>query len=334
MVAAIANDGTRDLFASHRIPAWHGLGTVFETEITDYREMLRMGGLDNWNVRKVALMTETRIPVPGAYATVRDTVNAEGVSVTPMGVVGERYETMQNETAFSILQSLSDGASWETAGALGTGAKVFGSLAFSREIVLDPTGVADVIKSYALCVNSHDGTSPFRFLETPTRVVCQNTLNIALKGAKNVVSIRHTATAEDRARQAAEIMRSQRVYMDAFETEAKALFEAKVSDKQYENLFTSFFPKPEVDVKGALTKWENKRGLFMQAWNGKPNAGIKGTAWGAFNALTEANQWGRGIQSDSDANSRFFAAGAGLDGPTNKFRQDALTLVKARAGVK
>lgn len=334
MPAVIANDGTRDLFASHREPAWHGLGTVFDEEVTDYNKMLNLAGLNGWNVRKEALVTETGIAVPGHYATVRDSITSDGVATIPMGVVGERYETVQNENAFSILQSLADGARWETAGALGDGSRVFGSLAFERETVLDPNGVSDVVRQYALCVNSHDGSTPFMFMSTPVRVVCQNTLNMAMGKNKGLIKIRHTATADDRSKAAAALWRAEHAYVDAFETEAQTLFSAPFSDKQYENAFTTLFPKPEEDVKGSLTKWENRRGLFMQAWNGSPNAGIKGTAWGAVNALSEANQWGRNMRQGAKGQESFFAAGAGLDGPTNLFRQNALTLVKTRAGIK
>ncbi len=329
----ISNDGTRDLFASYRQVAWHGLGNVFEEPITDYREMLNAAGLSGWNVRKEALQTVGGILVPGQYATVRDVINENGVSTVPMGVVGERYETIQNEMSFALLQTMADGATWETAGALGNGSKVFGSIAFERDIVLDPTGVADVVKSYGLTVNSHDGTTPFMFKKTNVRVVCANTLGIALAGAGDVVKIRHTATAEARANEAARIWREAAKYDDVFEAEAQALYAASITDKQYENLFNTLFTKP--DGEGApLTRWENKRGLYMQAWNGAPNAGIKGTAWGAWNALTEANQWGRGMRDSDKGREAFFSAGAGLDGPTNKFRADSFALVKARAGVK
>ena len=86
------------------------------------------------------------------------------------------------------------------------------------------------------------------------------------------------------------------------------------------------FPKPEKDVKGAAKKWETKMETFTQAWKGTPNAGIKNTAWGVFNALTEANQWGRNVRQNADnGQENFYAAGAGFDIPTNTFRQSALT---------
>jgi len=326
MVAAIAQAQGKDLFASFREPAWHRLGNVFTEEVTEYQRMLVLSGLADWNVRQVPMFTESGIEIPGQYAILAD-INGE---TRVLGVTGERYEIISNESAFAFLQSLADGARWETAGALKNGSVVFGSIAFERETVLDPTGVADVVKTYALVHTSHNGSKGLGGGLTPTRVVCQNTLNVALGNLDWRFKIRHTASAEERMVAQAELFRQAHVYFDAFEEEAQALYAKPVTDKQYDNLVTKIVGKaPENNVKGALTKYENKRELFTQAWKGAPNAGIRGTGWGAFNALTEANQWGRNTQDTDNGAENFAAAGAGFDIPTNAFRQKSLELVKA-----
>lgn len=328
MTDAIANVAGRSLFASFREPAWHRLGNVFQKEITDYQEMLVAAGLANRNIRFSALSDlETGTILENFRATLGTMPDG---TVKHYGVVGNRYEIVQNEDKFSWLQTLSDGARWETGGELNDGT-VFGSIAFDRETVLDPSGVSDVVRQYALVSGSHDGSSGITAGLTPVRVVCQNTLNIALaKGLSSKMKFRHTASVHDRMKFAAEMFRSAHSYFDAFDEEAKTLFAKPVTDKQYRNLVTRVMGKaPEANVKGAQTKYENRLGLFMQAWNGAPNAGIKGTGWGAFNALTEANQWGRNIQDTDNGLENFYAAGAGFDGPTNVFRQNAMALVQA-----
>ena len=153
---------------------------------------------------------------------------------------------------------------------------------------------------------------------------------MALSGISQSGKIRHTASAEERMTEHAEMFRHANAYFDAFDEEAKRLFAKPVSDKQYDNLVTKIVGKaPENNVKGRASKYESKRELFTQAWKGEPNAGIRGTAWGAFNALTEANQWGRNIQATDKGTENFFAAGAGFDIPTNAFRAKALQLVNA-----
>lgn len=330
MTDNITNDGQRDLFASFREPAWHGLGTVFTSEVTSSQQMLDLAGLSNWNVR------EESLDVPSAPGAEFVTPAKAIVATMPkgdvvLGVTGERYTIVQNEEAFAFLQTLHDGARWETAGAIKGGRVVFGSMAFSRDFVLDPSGVADRVESYLLVYTSHDGSTGLAGGVTPVRVVCQNTLNAAIPGVKQRFNLRHTAKVEERMAAEAALWRNANDYMDAFQVEAQALMAQKVTNDQFFSIVDGIFPKPEEDKKGSFTKWENRRGIFTQAWNGTPNAGIKGTGWGAFNALTEANQWGRGTQKTDNGAENFAAAGAGFDGPTNQFRTTALAAVKALA---
>lgn len=344
MSDAIANIAGRDLFASYRMPAWHAKGNVYSTEHLSIASAL--SEVPDLRDRKVSLMpvylpgTAIGLDTDGtdilgqgtevenAFASV--STWADGTQ-TVYGMVGGRYGVVQDADAFSVF----DGFRVETVGALYDGRKTFASYAVERETVLDPDGVADVVKVYGLAVNSHDGTAPVTWATTPVRVVCQNTLNFAIRGGlSNTRKIRHTATATDRLAEYAATYRASLEYADAFDALARDLFAAKFTDAQYVNAFSTLFPKPEEDVKGSLTKWENRRDLFMQAWNGSPNAGIKGTAWGAVNALTEANQWGRQVRKGERGQDSFVSAGMGLDGPTNTFRQNALALVGSRAGVK
>lgn len=320
-----------DLFASFREVAWHGKGEVFSEPVFSAEAMLdHVPALRDREVRLEPI-----------------TVNLDGVNIetgtgfvatshwadsspTFYGNVGNQYGVMSDKDAYSVF----DGFRAETMGSLYDGRKTFASFAIERETVLDPSGVADRVNWYGLGVNSFDGTSPLTWGTTGVRVVCKNTLNVAMAYLSNVYKVRHTHSSADRVAEHAAIYRKSLAYIDEFDALAVALFEATITDKQYVNMLDTLFPKPEEDVKGALTKWENKRGLFVQAWQGAPNAGVRGTAWGAWNALTEANQWGRNVRAGDRGADSFAAAGMGLDGPTNKFRQDTLRLVMSRAGVK
>ena len=341
MPAAIASNGSSDLFASFREPAWHNLGTVFSEEVTDYSRMLALAGLDKWDVRELPIgvmdtvwdeseqeFIETLVPVEWVV-TAKSIVATIGNREVVLGITGDRYEIVQNEDAFAFLQSLHDGARWETAGALKGGRLVFGSMAFDRDFVLDPSGVSDKVSSYLLLWTSHDGSTGVAGGVTPVRVVCANTLNIAQKNLKQKFNLRHTRSVEDRMKAEAVLWRTAHTYMDAFEAEAQAMFAQAASDRDYFGIVADLFPKPEKDVKGALKKWETRQEIFAQAWNGTPNAGIKNTAWGVFNALTEANQWGRNVRNTDNGQENFFAAGAGFDIPTNTFRNTAFEVSKA-----
>lgn len=333
----IASNGTIDLFASYREVAWHSLGNVFTSEVTESAEMLRLAGLNDWNIREMAVAVTDASHATGTEVIqdVDFVVPAKAIVATiggrnrVLGVTGDRYAIVQNEEAFSFLQSLHDGARWETAGAIKDGRVVFGSMAFERDFVLDPTGVRDVVESYLLMHTSHDGSTGIGGGVTPTRVVCKNTLNVALGNIKNTFKMRHTQSVKDRMAAEAALWRHANTYMDAFETEAQTLFATAATDKDYFGIVENIFPKPTEDVKGSVKKWETRQEIFAQAWNGKPNAGIKNTAWGVFNALTEANQWGRNVRKGDKGEENFFAAGAGFDIPTNQFRASAMTLAKS-----
>lgn len=326
MVAAVeVSESGEAAFASLRVPAWHKLGTVFQDEVTT-AEMLRLAHMDNWNVRL------EDIALPGRshktfYATVRD--NPFDGQPDVLGVVKERYKTFQNEELFAFGDNILDGARWETAGSIKNGTVVFGSLALDREVVLDPNGVEDKVNTYLLVHSSHDGSLSIQASVTPVRVVCQNTLNIALSGAKQTYKIRHTAKAEGRVAAAREALGLAHKYLDTFEVEAAALYAAEVNNMQFLDIITAAYPKPEEDVKGSLTKWQNKVDTIFDIWNGETEVGIKGTAWGALNAMTERLDWFRSARGGNEDNLAISASG--FDAAMNAEKNRLVKVVKSLA---
>ena len=181
--------GKQAAFASLREPAWHMLGTVFQQEVST-SEMLRLAHLADWDVRlePIAFPEDYRVAA-SAFATLRTNPFDGGTDV--LGIVGERYTVFQNEDMFSFGDNLLDGGRWETAGSIKQGRVVFASLALNHEVVLDPSGVSDKIDSYLLLSTSHDGSTALQAAVTPVRVVCQNTLTMGLRQAKQTFKIRH-----------------------------------------------------------------------------------------------------------------------------------------------
>ena len=142
-------------FASLREPAWHGLGTILDTEVTT-SEMLAAAHLNGWDVRCDTIDLPGRSHRDFFAVTRRNPFDGER---DVLGVVGERYKVVQNEDLFSFADNLLDGGRWETAGSIKNGRVVFGSLALERETVLDPNGVSDKVKSYLLVHASHYGST-------------------------------------------------------------------------------------------------------------------------------------------------------------------------------
>ena len=319
-------------FASLREPAWHGLGTVFTEEKTT-SEMLVAANLNNWNVRLEDMPIPSHLTSDKEYQYVVRTNPTDKTQTDILGVVGERYHVLQNEDLFSFGDNILDGGGrWETAGSLKGGRQVFGSLALERETVLDPNGVADVVKTYLLINTSHDGSIAIQASITPVRVVCANTLNVALNrtkkkdGVKQSFKIRHTQTANGKVAIARQTLGLANAYMDEFDKMAHAMIAKEISAKDFNDIILAAYPKPDKDTKGAVKKWENKVDTINDIYTGEFNGMISGNAWGAFNALTERLDWYRSARGGN--NESILASASGFDPAINAEKNRLLTVVR------
>jgi len=319
-------------FASFREPAWHNLGTVFDTE-KNTNEMLVAANLNNWNVRLEDLEIPSSLVSDKQYQYVVRTNPTDKSQTDVLGIVGERYVPLQNEDLFSFGDNILDGGGrWETAGSIRGGRVVFGSLALERETVLDPNGVADVVKTYLLINTSHDGSIAIQASITPVRVVCANTLNVALNrtkkkdGVKQSFKIRHTQTAEGKITVARQALGMANSYMDEFDKMAHAMIAKEISAKDFNDIILAAYPKPELDTKGAVKKWENKVDMINDIYTGEYNGMISGNAWGAFNALTERLDWYRSARGGNSES--MFAAASGFDPAINAEKNRLLSIVQ------
>lgn len=310
-------------FASLRTPAWHSLGTVFSDPVST-GEMLRLAYLNDWDVRLEDII------LPGRthrqfYATVR--TNPFDGEADVLGIVKERYNPFQNEELFAFGEALLRDGRWETAGSIKNGTVVFGSLALDREIVLDPSGVEDRVNTYLLVHTSHDGSLSIQASVTPVRVVCQNTLNIALKDASQTYKVRHTKNSAPKLEEATAALDNTHKYLDRFEVTARDLFTTPTTDDEFDLIIAAAYPMPdEANVKGAMTKWANKRDALFDIWNGPTTVGVKNTAWGAYNALTERLDWGRNPRKGDAENA--YSAASGFDDATNAEKNRLLSVVR------
>ena len=314
-------------FASLREPAWHGLGTILDSEVST-QEMLEVAHLAGWNVRLAD------VDLPGRshknyFAVTRTNPFDNGTDV--LGVVGERYKVLQNEELFSFADNMLDGGRWETAGSIKNGTVVFGSLALDREVVLDESGVGDKINTYLLVHTSHDGSLAVQASVTPVRVVCQNTLNAALSGVKQSFKIRHTSTVTGKVQAAREALGLANTYLDEFEKEAQTLIQKEITADTFFEIIKTAYPEPDKDVKGSLTKWTNKVDTLWDIYQGDTvaQAGIMNTAWGAYNTLTERLDWFRNPRGGNAEG--VLAAASGFDAATNAEKNRLLKVVKTIA---
>ncbi|UMO76194.1 hypothetical protein SEA_TOMAS_258 [Streptomyces phage Tomas] len=322
--------GTRGqvAFATRKDPAWHMLGTVFDGELTT-SEMLDVSHLSNWGVYLEALARKGRTK-KNMFEVMR--TNPFDGELDSLGIVAERYKVVQNEELFAFGDGiLAGGGTWETAGSIKDGTQVFGSLKIGREIKV---GDDDVTNLYLLVNTSHDGSTAVQASVTPVRVVCQNTLNFALRnGVKQQFKMRHTQTIEGRMAAAREALNISFAYADEFEKEMNELFKVSCTKDQFDKIIGELYARPEKDVKGSMVKWETKRdllmGIFTDTGDGpKTTQSLAGTMAGALNALTERIDWYR-MPRKGEVDNLFIAA-SGFDpvvnAEKNKIRKAVLAL--------
>jgi len=185
------------MFYTREAP-WHGLGVHVE-EALGSKEALVMAGLD-WEVlskpiytadfvcHSGAVYTDNSQIIPNYKANVRDSDGAV------LGVVTDRYKIVQNEEAFQFTDALlGEGVTYETAGSLQGGKRVWILAKLPDRYII----AGERIEPFLVFSNSHDGSSAIRVAMTPVRIVCQNTLNLAIKQTSRSWATRHTGSSRN-----------------------------------------------------------------------------------------------------------------------------------------
>jgi len=317
-------------------PAWHTFANkVFQGEETvTTQQMLEGANLANWNIQLEPvsdLLADNYTTVSENFLVTRQSPTVEGQKDV-LSVVGSRYKVVQNEELFSFADNLHDGnadVNWESAGSLKNGRVVFGTMSIPRTMVLDPQGANDETKLYLVVYTSHDGSVSVQSAITPVRVMCQNTLNFAMRKAKQSFKLRHTQTVEGRIAQARQTLGLTFEYMDEFEKQAQELFAIEVNNAKFNEIINKIYPKPENESKISLTKWENKVIKLDELYNAPHNANIRNTAWGVVNTLTERIDYHRIAKKNADS---LMAGASGFDAivnaEKNKIVKQVLSLAK------
>lgn len=260
------------MFSVREVP-WHGLGTIIQ-EAPDSAAALKLAGLD-WSVKQVPVLYEGQ--KTGHQFNVRESDNRV------LGVVGGRYKPVQNAEAFAFTDELVGGdVRYETAGSLADGKRVW-----MLAKMLDTRVLDDVVEPYLCLTNGHDGFSSLKVCMTPVRVVCQNTLNMALKGAKRTWTVRHSGNINAKMEEAQQTLGLAQDYMKKFAEEAEELYSIKVSPAQFKKLSNTLFP-----ITDEMSRRKEEAQYLLQcqlkeAWDMDDLGNIKGTGWGFMNAVSD-----------------------------------------------
>ena len=213
---------------------WHGLGTMV-AEAPNSKDALRLAGL-NWKVLQEPVYTENEELIQGYKANVRDTDRKV------LGVVTDRYKVIQNEEAFAFTDTLlGEGVRYETAGSLQEGRRVWMLARLPREFIIG----GERISPYMGFSNTHDGSGAVKTALTPIRVVCNNTLNLALRTAKRSWSMIHTGDISGKIEEAKNTLFLADEYMTALGQEFENLRKIKLSEKQVLDYIKILLPMEE-----------------------------------------------------------------------------------------
>lgn len=213
---------------------WHGLGTKV-MEAPSSKEALSLAGLD-WRVLQEPIYTENEELVEGYKANIRDSDRKV------LGVVTDRYKVIQNEEAFAFTDELlGEGVRYETAGSLQGGKKVWLLAHLPHEYIIS----GERISPYLLFSNTHDGSGAIKVALTPIRVVCNNTLNLALTTAKRSWSMIHTGDIKGKMNEAKDTLFMAEKYMDSLGKEFETLKMKKISDSKVMEYIEMLLPVEE-----------------------------------------------------------------------------------------
>ena len=262
-----------DWMLSAKERPWHGIGTVVEEAPTS-EDAIRIAKLD-WKIQQVPVMANGN-EIPNYFANIRSDTNEA------LGVVRGRYKVVQNTEAFDFVDGIIENKDvecrYETAGSLFNGRKIFLLVRLPNKELL-----GDEVENYLFFTNSHDGSSALTAGITNVRVVCNNTLQMAIKHAQRTWTCRHTDSIFAKKAQAQKALGLAVTYMDSMDEIAEKLATKKINEEKF---FRKLFEKNPTNLceKNKEQAIERMHIIFNEK-NDLQN--FRGSAWGMYNAVAD-----------------------------------------------
>ncbi len=296
---------------------WHGLGTKLDRPATA-AEAIKAAHLD-WEVDKKSLVAVERLKTssgdqapgrPGKaealrklraalykdialsirdrYAVVRQ--DLWGKPECPvLGIVGRDYTPLQNREAFEFFDPIvGEGAAiYHTAGALGQGERVW----ILAKLPMDIRVAGDDISGkFLLLSNSHDGNSSVQIKFTPIRVVCQNTLTMALSQGPTLRVV-HMRDIHRRLQGAERTLGLINRRFEEIEEEFQEMVKVQLNAARLSEYLGLVFPDPQDEDNEKARNRVRRDHEWAEYFfvNGKGNRlkNVSGTLWAAYNGVAE-----------------------------------------------
>lgn len=293
MTANIATDqrtGKLMVFTADTKAWWDTLGQ-YVREAQTWENVLQVAGLD-WEVIKAPLHTQWGNPEAGISKLIKVESHVAIVrkdTKQHLGVVGSGYQPIQNRDALKWTEALLEtGAVYESAGGIGGGERIW---LLARIPKADFTvGLNDEHQSFLLVTTSHDGSMSMTVKQTDTRVVCQNTLTMALQDGKQAIKIKHTKSAEDRLKQAQRMVSASIQNAATLKEKFDRLVSRKVSKETFTAVMDRLFPiKADEASKASISRRDNiltEISQLFESNDGNMFPEQRGTAYALLNSVT------------------------------------------------
>ena len=311
---------------------WHRLGHRLPPK-QPLEVWARQAGMD-WTIQEtpVRYMTEG-IPVDDgdSFQTLESFTEQKVLyrsdTRAALSVVSSRYQVVQPRAVLEFYRDLTEigGYEMETAGVLKGGRKVWALARTGKQAVLKGS---DTVNGYLLLATSCDGTLATSVTPTTVRVVCNNTLAIALDATSNVIRVPHSTSFDaDAVKRQLGIAIGQ---CDDFMYRMKTLSERKVKSKEALRYIERVLygpaesdplevadvrAAPKADASPAPRAWAARKVLELYEGRGRGAelAAARGTTWGLLSAMTEFVDHERRARSrEYRLESAWFGQGAAL----------------------
>lgn len=284
-MAYVASEGT----------PWHGLGNPVRRDMS-VEEMKVASGL-NWPVELGEIAYRNK---KGEWVPMADRIMYRGDTGAILSQVGPQYVPTQNEEVLNFFREYVEAGDMmlDTAGSLQKGRIVWAlakmNLGFDARRQGGPAdGKQDLVQGYVLISNPHQYGMGMTVKFTPIRVVCNNTLTMALQGGGEGLKLWHNRPFDEDAQQdAKKKLGIARERMDAFEADVATLVRTTLTDEDVGEVLEIVFPEKEKLHEKILH-------LYAGAGKGSQLVTSKGTAWGLLNATTEYYDWHAGKTGDT-----------------------------------
>lgn len=276
---------------AHRMPASAVLGTDIATAST-VDEALHLAGLD-WGLqmheaKAMTVLTDTGVistSIPGQKLLMRDD------NFSTLAAVGSAYEPVDNRAAFDLADTARQlGGVFAHAGETDHGRKVFLTMDLPEARV--NVGGKDLI-DFGVIFRTGHGSGAITGEVTGLRLICTNGL-VQGFGAGQKWTARHTRSALDRMELAKVTLRGAAQYAKEMAAIGESMISSPYTVDEFVAYIDRLYPKPDEAKKGAVTRWEKRRGELLDLFRvAETQADARGTRWAAYNAVTEWEDWFR-----------------------------------------